>query len=213
MPSYKEHAQLDEELADLLAYLLSLKGQCHEPGDVARCMCASHRSSALLSLPSAGARSRRSGSPTAANEPQNWLTYSGNYCSQRYSLLDADHAGQRQEPGAAVGVSGAGRPATGRRRRSSSTASCTSRSGRTTSSRSMRRPAACSGSIATRRPPIARLLRREQPRRRDPRRHAVHGHARRAPDRDRREERPAALEDRGRRAPSPATRSRSRRSS
>ena len=45
----------------------------------------------------------------------------------------------------------------------------------------------------------ARLLRREQSRRRDSRRHAVHGHARRAPGRDRREERPAALEHRGRR--------------
>ena len=45
-------------------------------------------------------------------------------------------------------VSGAPSPATGRRRRSSSTASCTSRSGRTTSSRSTPRPAGCSGSIA-----------------------------------------------------------------
>ena len=54
----------------------------------------------------------------------------------------------------------------------------------------------------------ARLLRREQPRRRDPRRHAVHGHARRAPDRDRREDRPAALERRGGRRQGSATRSR-----
>ena len=45
----------------------------------------------------------------------------------------------------------------------------------------------------------ARLLRRQQPRRRDPRRHALHGHARRASDRDRREERQAAVEHRGRR--------------
>ena len=42
-----------------------------------------------------------------------------------------------------------------------------------------------------------RLLRRQQPRRRDAGRHAVHGHARRASDRDRCEKRPAALEHRG----------------
>ena len=40
-----------------------------------------------------------------------------------------------------------------------------------------------------------RLLRREQPRAGDCRRHAVHGHARRAPRGDRREERAAALDD------------------
>ena len=44
----------------------------------------------------------------------------------------------------------------------------------------------------------ARLLRRQQPRRRDPRRHALHGHARRASRRDRREERPPAVERRRR---------------
>ena len=43
----------------------------------------------------------------ADNEPQNWLTYSGSYHGQRYSTLDADHAGERQEPGAEMGVSGA----------------------------------------------------------------------------------------------------------
>ena len=59
----------------------------------------------------------------------------------------------------------------------------------------------------------AGLLRRQQPRRRDPRRHAVHGHARRAPGRDRREERQAAVEHRGRRRRSSRTRSRWRRSS
>ena len=45
----------------------------------------------------------------AASEPQNWLTYSGGYYSQRYSPLDSDHAGQRQEPEAAVGLPVAGR--------------------------------------------------------------------------------------------------------
>ena len=41
---------------------------------------------------------------TANSEPQNWLTYSGNYQSHRFSLLD-QIAGQRQESEAAVGVS------------------------------------------------------------------------------------------------------------
>ena len=53
---------------------------------------------------------------------------------------------------------------------------------------------------------VAPLLRPREPRRRDPRRHAVHGHDRRASDRDRREERPAALEHRGGRSRKPATR-------
>ena len=34
--------------------------------------------------------------PAAAGEPQNWLTYSGSYASQRYSPLQPDHAGQRR---------------------------------------------------------------------------------------------------------------------
>ena len=61
----------------------------------------------------------------------------------------------------------------------------------------MPRPAACSGSTATQLGRPARLLRREQPRARDPRRHAVHGHARRASRRDRCAQRPTALEYNG----------------
>ena len=45
----------------------------------------------------------------------------------------------------------------------------------------------------------APVLRPREPRPRDPRRHAVHGHDRRAPARDRREERQAGLEHDGRR--------------
>ena len=56
-----------------------------------------------------------------------------------------------------------------------------------------------------------RLLRREQSRPRDSRRHALHGHARRASDRDRREDRPCRLEDRRWPTARPATRSRTRR--
>ena len=40
----------------------------------------------------------------ANQEPQNWLTYSGSLSGHRYTAADADHAGQRQEPRAAVGV-------------------------------------------------------------------------------------------------------------
>ena len=85
----------------------------------------------------------------AAEEPQNWLTYSGGYFSQRYSALTQIDAGQRQEPRAEVdpaepGVRRLAVHAARRRRRS-----CTSRSGRTTCSPWTRRPAACSGCIAT----------------------------------------------------------------
>ena len=51
---------------------------------------------------------------SAAQEPQNWLIYSGDYFSQRYSPLNQITAGERQEPGAEVDVSGAGRSAAGR---------------------------------------------------------------------------------------------------
>ena len=34
----------------------------------------------------------------ASKEPQNWLTYRGTLFNQRYSLLNAGHARQRQEP-------------------------------------------------------------------------------------------------------------------
>ena len=42
----------------------------------------------------------------ARKEPQNWLTYSGTVDGQRYSASHADHPGQRQESGAAVGLAG-----------------------------------------------------------------------------------------------------------
>ena len=142
----------------------------------------------------------------AASEPQNWLTYSGNYSSTRYSPLDADHAGQRQEPEAAVGVSVAGgrqladdaarrrrrhvpHPAPERRRRA----------------RRGDRPRVLDLSLHAGRGPH-RLLRREQPRPRDPRQHAVHGHARRAA-RSRSTPRAGGSSGRPRwRAPKPATR-------
>ena len=59
----------------------------------------------------------------------------------------------------------------------------------------------------------ARVLRLQQPWRRDPGRHALHGHARRAPRRPRCHDRPAAVERRRLAIPSLATRSRWRRSS
>ena len=41
------------------------------------------------------------------SEPQNWLTYGGDYFSQRHSLLRQIDTGQRQEPRDEVDVSGA----------------------------------------------------------------------------------------------------------
>ena len=93
----------------------------------------------------------------AADEPQNWLTYSGGYASQRHSPLTQIDAGQRQEPRAEVdpAESGVRRLAVhaARRRRHH----VSSRSGRTTCWPWMRRPAACSGSTATRVSPDARV--------------------------------------------------------
>ena len=40
-------------------------------------------------------------------EPQNWLTYSGDYASHRYSRVAADRAGERKGPGTEMGVPGA----------------------------------------------------------------------------------------------------------
>ena len=42
----------------------------------------------------------------ARQTPDNWLTYSGSYDSQRYSALEPDHAGKCKEPSNAMGVPG-----------------------------------------------------------------------------------------------------------
>ncbi len=41
----------------------------------------------------------------ADKEPGNWLTYSGNYSSHRYSPSGRDHAGQRRVPSSRLGLS------------------------------------------------------------------------------------------------------------
>ena len=84
-----------------------------------------------------------------AEEPHNWLTYGGDYFSQRYSPLTQITPANVKSLALSWVSSVAAVPEAGRRRRSSSTASCTSRSGRTTSSRSTPPPAASSGCIAT----------------------------------------------------------------
>ena len=133
----------------------------------------------------------------AASEPQNWLTYSGNYTSQRYSPLDqitpanvrnlklqwvyqAPVAGNWQTTPLVVdGIM-----------------YMTQRPNDVVALDADDRPRVLDLSLHPG-PRSHRLLRRQQPRRRDPWRHAVHGHARRAPDCHRREERAPDLEDRG----------------
>ena len=134
----------------------------------------------------------------AASEPQNWLTYSGNYSSKRYSPLDqitpanvknlklqwvyqAPVAGNWQTTPLVV----------------DGMMYITQRPNDVVALDADDRPRVLDLSLHPGRR-SHRLLRREQPRRRDPRRHAVHGHARRAADRDRRQDRAAAVEDRGR---------------
>ena len=84
----------------------------------------------------------------ASDEPQNWLTYSGTYFSQRYSLL-------RQITSANVktleqkGFSRRSRWKSSRRHRWLSTESCISRRPQATPSQSMLRRVACFGFIDT----------------------------------------------------------------
>ena len=83
MPSY-ENMLNDAERADLVAYLLSLQG-----GEL---MLRRILAAALLVLAVCGVRIQaqvtfeRLLNPSA--EPQNWLTYSGGYSSQRHSQLE-----------------------------------------------------------------------------------------------------------------------------
>ena len=126
---------------------------------------------------------------------------------------DADHAGEREEPGSRVGVSVAadrklaGHAAGGRRDHVPDAAAQRRRR-----ARRRNRTRLLDVPLSQRTRP-RRLLRLEQSRRRDPWRNALHGHARRAPDRARRAE--AAGRSGKRRSPTakPAIPSRCRRSS
>ena len=77
MPSF-EGAMNPSQLADVVSYLSTLKGD-----------------TGAMGLPRASASAGESRGATSAaerilhaeREPQNWLTYSGTYASQRYSLL------------------------------------------------------------------------------------------------------------------------------
>ena len=135
----------------------------------------------------------------AANEPQNWLTYSGGYSSQRYSPLDQITPGnvktlelkwvfqaeslQKFEttPLVVDGVMYLTQPP-------NDVVALDAKTGRVFWIYQYSPGAR-----------VEALLRRREPRPGDSRRHAVHGHARRPPDRDRREQRQAALEYHSRR--------------
>ena len=81
MPSYKGTLSGDE-MADVVAYLLSLKGQLLMSANtrlLRRSWLAALASLLFAPLPRARSRSRRSAWRRRANEPQNWLTYSGGY--------------------------------------------------------------------------------------------------------------------------------------
>ena len=146
---------------------------------------------ALRVVPRARRRSTSERLLNAAKEPQNWLTYSGGYFSQRYSPLTQITPANVEEPRAASGCYQA--PVAGAwqstplvvdgimylTQRPNDVVALDAKTGRVF--------------WIYRYTPVAdadRLLRREQPRPRDSRRHALHGHARRAPGRDRREDRP-----------------------
>ena len=149
MPSLRQDPDRRRASPTSSAYLLSLRGAA-----MSRSLRCRWPLAASLLAPGSRStrRSRPSGCARAAAEPQNWLTYAGSYASQRYSPLDADRRRrtsknlelkwmlQNQVFGAwqstPLVVDGDHvRDAAAERRARAST----------------RRPAACSGCIATRR--------------------------------------------------------------
>ena len=84
MPSYKASSPA-RRLADVMAYLLSLKGSMtHDTTNAAR---ARRRWPGLRCHLRLDAQVTYERLLRAADEPQNWLTYGGDYFSQRHSLL------------------------------------------------------------------------------------------------------------------------------
>src|SRR5262245_60747207 len=81
MPSF-EGTLNSSQLADVVSYLSTLRGQISAMG-LPRASESSRESTSVSSALSAAERIQH-----AEREPQNWLTYSGTYASQRYSLLN-----------------------------------------------------------------------------------------------------------------------------
>ncbi len=128
----------------------------------------------------------------------NWLSYSGTVIEPALQPARSDHGREREGPEAAVGLAGAlAREVRGDRARRRRRALHRPGAERRRRARRRDRPHLLDvrlRAVAGR----AHVLRPREPRARDPRRHAVHGHDRRAPARDRREERQARLERDGR---------------
>ena len=109
-----------DEQADLVAYLLSLKGLAMNT--LTRCtlplfvLLASYQLHAQVSYD----RLLR-----AASEPRNWLTYWRHLHQPALQPARSGHAGERHQPGARSGCSRTRCSAPGSRTRWSSTASCT----------------------------------------------------------------------------------------
>ena len=123
MPSYKDELTTDE-LSDVVTYLLTLKG--HVTDRWRRIDRPGHRALRWLShLPSAAQ------TPVPSERLLNADEGAAELVDLRWRLLqpalqpaDADHAGEREDPEPAPGPISRRTPAAGRRRRSSSTASC-----------------------------------------------------------------------------------------
>ena len=146
----------------------------------------------------------------ANKEPQNWLTYSGQADEPALQPARRRSRREREESRAAVGLPGA----VARKVRSHAAGGGrhhVHRPGAERRGRARRRDGRIFWIYSYAPSPRAPLLRTRQSRPRHSRRHAVHGHHRRPPDRDRREERQAALEHHGGATPKPATPSRTRR--
>ena len=188
MPSYKG-TLTDDELADVRRLPAFAEGTDDHDDDGLLASCCRVCCSACVSYRVHGAGRRPTGWLNAASEPQNWLIYSGGYFSNRYSPLtqitpanvknlelkwmyQAAVAGAWQTTPLVVdGVMYL-------TQRPNDVVALDAKTGRVFWIYRH-----------TLDPDADRLLRRQQPRPRDSRRHAVHGHARRAPGRDRREDR------------------------
>jgi alcohol dehydrogenase (cytochrome c) len=85
MPSYESTLNA-QQISDVVSYLGTLKGAMGAMGG-SSAMGASSAVGASSATGAAGAMGASARILNAEREPQNWLTYSGSYASQRYSLL------------------------------------------------------------------------------------------------------------------------------
>ena len=104
MPSYRGHA---DAAGDRRHRQLSVVVEGHGDGALIDAPFASARSSSLAAAASLQAQVTFDRILHGDREPHNWLSYSGTLHQPALQPAHADHAGQREEPAAAVDLAGA----------------------------------------------------------------------------------------------------------